>query len=436
MPTVHGTVANHTGKVYDCWLAATTISVVTAQPKWLTHLLYTEDGQSMFGLTDPLINKGIIQLWDMNSNLQHNFSVSAAFQSRTEDRPGERWWNSAVMQGLMTLSEMTEVPGVKDGTFNEAGGDPGAALFALTGHSAVMKEKKWYGGFKPNATKLYDDMVSAYYNRSPMVITTYDGSTDENGLMQNSILYGYHAYGFMWPKRYENGTMTAMLRNPWGKSQEVELGEIIINMSWLYHLHDFVSLNWTAATNGEQPYWGINLPQKVENPAKDVVKPLDALQAEAEPALWTATATLSDRTTTYQRATARYSMTYTPKETSTEEAQVTSTAPTAGAGPATGTVAFGGVSGGGRQVRPTEQSGVGASAQLVGEGAAMNGAGQQATSGGVQSSRVQQGPQTSQQVTSTQTSQVQVQSIQTASTSFSTQTGGGSGVMANERPLE
>ena len=290
--------------MYDCWLAATTISVAAAQPTWFTNLIFTVDGQTMRGQDSPVLAEGYVQLWDMNSDIAHNFSVSARLQSRTEDRPGQRWWNSAIMQGFMAMSQVTGVPGILNGVFNEAGGDPGAALFALTGHSAVAKETRWYGGaFSPNETKLYDDMVAAHYASSPMVFTTWRGKADEDGLLVGSVLYRYHAYGLVKPRMYDNGTMTAFLRNPWGRTTEVGLRELITVMSWAYHLHDFVSLNWTAAINGDQPFWGTNLPQRLDN-VEQTVAPL--VQPTLKPAVRTVTATWNGQVMTYPQAEARY----------------------------------------------------------------------------------------------------------------------------------
>lgn len=317
----------------------------------------------MADMKDPFINKAIIQLWDMNSNLRHNFSVTASLQSSTEDRPGERWWNSAIMQALMTMSSLTGVPGVHNGTFSETGGDPGAALFALTGHSAVAKERSYYGWpDKIDADRMFAEMRTAYYNRSPMVITTYQGDVDESGLMQDSVLYSYHAYGFMWPRRYKNGTMTAMLRNPWGKSTEVQVSELIHNMSWMYHLHDFAALNWTAGNNGEYPYWGHNKKQMIWE-YDDPIQPLD----DEMPAVQDITMTLSDRVTTYAQASAKYTMTYTPTEASTTAAVATPTGPTAIAQPtAPGQSGQSGQSG---EVQPTGQAGqAGQSGQGFGGG--------------------------------------------------------------------
>jgi hypothetical protein len=239
--------ADPPGKVADCWLAAASIAVVLASHDWMSHLFYGPDGKTLAGTADPSLAETQVMLWDPSPpRKNYLFKTSAFNQSKTEDRPGQRWWNSALVQGMFQLGTKTFIQGISDGngTLHPLGGDAQAALSAMTGYPATSKYgTKYYGS---NRNMLFDDVSKAWPLHTPILFTTQPNTTDGNGFA-DSVLHGNHAYAVMWttPKQ------TAILHNPWGLSLEANMTDILNNMERLVHLEQFRELDWTKATAGQ-----------------------------------------------------------------------------------------------------------------------------------------------------------------------------------------
>lgn len=233
-------------KVADCWLAASSLAVVQASEDWMSHLFYLPNGTSLSGQYQPTISEVRVLLWDPVTRKDQFFPASVFNQSKTEDRPGERWWNSAIMQAMIQLGGVTRIGGIfgNNATIDESGGDAAAALSALTGYPSLFKKYNDYGG---DTSMLYSDLEKAYAYKTPIVISTKVNTTVGN-TFPNSSLHGSHAYAVQWTRDFGNGNRTVVLKNPWGFSMQASLDDIMENMNRVVYLDNFRELNWQKAT--------------------------------------------------------------------------------------------------------------------------------------------------------------------------------------------
>lgn len=268
--------------MYNCWLAATSVAIVLASETWQQHLLHDPIANVPFAnQSGPSAYNVSVRLWDTISGNSTNLTSLAYYQSKTEDRPGQRWWNSAFTQAILQLGARTGgIIGVKnDMTFDtEAGGDASDALYAMTGHSPITKLWRYYGPFPGgNPPLMCRDFYQAWINHSPLVLSTSKPTNETSGGFNNtekgvvSFLYGNHAYALIAPKDIETieacdnvtSESTVWFRNPWGRSNEFSYGDLLAHTLRVIHLRDFVRLDWEHAQSGKDKYWGTYLPETI-----------------------------------------------------------------------------------------------------------------------------------------------------------------------------
>lgn len=223
--------------VLNCWMVAATLSVVISSPQWVMHQIRFPNGTSMAGLEKPESSTAIVTVFDPKTFKPFNFTVASddrdlpQYGLSLEDRPGAPWWHAALTMGLYRLGGTVPVVGIQpNGTINKAGGSAWQALAALTG-----KESTFTLSEDITSDRFFELAQKSYY--SPIVVTT-PSFRDTKPLDQS------HGYAVMAATDYGNSTRTITLRNPWGRTEVVELEAARKATHYIGYLKDTPVLSW------------------------------------------------------------------------------------------------------------------------------------------------------------------------------------------------
>lgn len=220
-------------------MVAATLAVVISSPDWVIAQLSYPNGTSLTGAQTPTAEYAIVKLFDPTTLAPHDLTVRADDRSlpqynlQTEDRPNAPWWHTALTMALLQLGATVPVVGVRsDGTINPAGGSAWQALAALTGHEATYT--------------LSDQIdMDAFYQLArkatftPVLVTT-------PSFRKTDPLDQSHSYAIMFATDYGNGTKSITLRNPWGRTEEFEIGIVKGNTHYIGYLKDAPTLVWPS----------------------------------------------------------------------------------------------------------------------------------------------------------------------------------------------
>lgn len=226
--------------VLNCWMVAATLAVSMSSPSWVMSQITYANGTAMRGVARPMAPDARVTVFDPRTLKPYQFVVSAddrelpQFDLKNEDRPGAPWWHAALTMALYRLGATVPVVGIQsNGTINPAGGSAWQTLAALTG-----KEATYTLSAETTPDQFFQIAQKAYY--TPIVVTT-PSYRDVEPLDKS------HGYAVMWATDYGNSTRTITLRNPWGRTEEIELNAVRNATNYIGYLKGTPALGTSAA---------------------------------------------------------------------------------------------------------------------------------------------------------------------------------------------